>query len=100
MSRAILAALACTVLVLAAAAPARAYMCPVFIKQAEETIARAERGKTTPESQGLLEDARKLVQEARARHENAKSKADHDDAIRRAKTAIGLAEEALKLQPQ
>ncbi len=73
-------------------------MCPVVIKQAEELIARAERGKTTPESEALLEDARKLVREARVNHENAKSKKDHDDAIRKARTAFGLAEEALKLQ--
>jgi len=97
MSKATLAAIACTVVVLVAP-PARAYMCPVVIKQAEELIARAERGKTTPESAALLEDARKLVGEARAHHENAKSKKDHDDAIRKARTALGLAEEALKLQ--
>jgi hypothetical protein len=97
MSRASLAAVACALVVLVAP-PARAYMCPVIIKQAEELIARAERGKTTPESQALLEDARTLVREARASHENAKSKRDHDDAIRKARTAVGLAEEALKLQ--
>ena len=97
MSRTSLAAVACTLVVLVAS-PARAYMCPVVIKQAEELIARAQRGKPTPESQALLEDARKLVREARANHENAKSKKDHDDAIRKARTALGLAEEALKLQ--
>ena len=98
MSRVTLAALACAALILAAAAPTRAYMCPVLIKQAEELIARAARGKTTAESAALLEDARKLVQEARQHHENAKSKKDHDEAIRKARTAMGLAEEALKLQ--
>jgi ribosome-binding protein aMBF1 (putative translation factor) len=97
MRRASLAAVTCTVIMLVAP-PARAYMCPVVIKQAEELIARAERGKTTPESEALLEDARKLVREARVNHENAKSKKDHDDAIRKARTAFGLAEEALKLQ--
>jgi len=81
-------------------APARAYMCPVLIKQAEETIARAERGKTNAESRALLDDARKLVAEAKAHHESAKSKKDHDDAVRKARTAQGLAEEALMLQSQ
>jgi len=93
-----LAALAALLVVVLATAPTSAYMCPVLIKQAEQTIARAERGKTNAESRALLEDARKLVAEAKAHHEGAKSKRDHDDAVRKARTAQGLAEEALKLQ--
>jgi hypothetical protein len=80
------------------ASPALAYNCPVQIKLAEDLIARAEKGKMTAESKALLEEARKLVTEARAHHGNAKGKKDHDEAIRKAKTAQGLADEALKLQ--
>ncbi len=93
-----LAALAVAVLTTLAAAPASAYTCPVLIKQAEEMIARAERGKVNAESRALLDDARKLVAEAKAHHEKARSKKDHDDAVRKARTAQALAEEAAKLQ--
>ena len=85
-------------LLLAPATSAVAYNCPVQIKLAEEMIARAEKGKMTAESKGLLEEARKLVGEARVHHEQAKGKKDHDEAIRKAKTAQGLADEAHKLQ--
>jgi hypothetical protein len=78
--------------------PAWAYTCPVLIQQADETIAKAEKGRTTPESRALLDDAKRLLAEARRHHETAKSKKDHDDAVRKAKTAQGLADEALKLQ--
>ena len=98
MRRIALALVMVTAVCALAAAPAQAYMCPVLIKQAEETIARAERGKVNAESRALLDDARTLVAEAKGHHGNAKSKKDHDDAVRKARTAQGLAEEALKLQ--
>ena len=75
-----------------------AYNCPVQIKLAEELIARAEKGKNTAESKKLLEDARKLLGEARVHHEQAKTKKDHDEAIRKAKAAQERADEAMKLQ--
>jgi len=78
--------------------PADAYTCPVLIKQAEDAIARAERTRLAPEGRALLEDAKGLVAEARQHHQTAKTKRDHDDAVRKARTAQGLAEEALKLQ--
>ena len=39
-----------------------------------------------------------LLGEARVHHEQAKGKKDHDEAIRKAKLAQGLADEAQKLQ--
>ena len=89
---------AAALLLLLAAGTASAYMCPVLIKQAEDTIARAERGRTNAESRARLQQARQLLAEAREHHERARSKKDHDEAVRKAKTAQGLAEEALKLQ--
>jgi phage/plasmid-associated DNA primase len=77
---------------------AGAYTCPVLIKQAQETIAKAQRGRPTPESRELLAEARQLLGEARRHHETARSKRDHDEAVRKAKTAQGLAEQALRLQ--
>jgi type II secretory pathway component PulM len=90
--------LAVVVALVAAATAALAYTCPVLIQQAEETIARVEKGKPSPEARALLAEAKKLLAEARRHHETAKSKKDHDEAIRKAKTAQGLADEALKLQ--
>jgi hypothetical protein len=77
---------------------ADAYTCPVLIKQAQDAIARAERSRLAPEGRSLLEDAKSLVAEAQRHHQTAKTKRDHDDAVRKARTALGLAEEALKLQ--
>jgi len=75
-----------------------AYTCPVVIKQAEDLIKKAEAGKVTPETRQLIDEAKKLVAEARAHHENAKTKRDHGDAVRKAKTAAAFAEEAIILQ--
>jgi hypothetical protein len=75
-----------------------AYNCPVVIKQAEDTIKKAEAGKVSPETRPLIDEAKKLLAEARAHHETAKTKRDHGDSVRKAKTAIAYAEEALILQ--
>lgn len=81
-----------------AALPARAYNCPVQIKHAEGLIKRAEATKPAGELLALLEEARKFLAEARALHEQAKTKRDHADAVRKAKFAQALAEEVLYLQ--
>jgi hypothetical protein len=75
-----------------------AYNCPVVIKQAEDTIKKAEAGKVSPETRPLIDEAKKLLAEARAHHETAKTKRDHGDSVRKAKTAIAYAEEAIILQ--
>ena len=85
-------------LIVAAAPAAWAFTCPVVIKQAEDMIRKAEGGKVTADTKPLIEEAKKLVAEARAHHENAKTKRDHGDAVRKAKTAQAYAEEALVLQ--
>jgi hypothetical protein len=77
---------------------ASAYNCPVVIKQAEDTIKKAEAGKVSPETRPLIDEAKKLLAEARAHHEAAKTKRDHGDSVRKAKTAIAYAEEAIILQ--
>jgi len=83
---------------LAFAASAWAFNCPVVIKQAEDLIKKAESGNVTPDTRPLIEEAKKQVAEAKAHHENAKTKRDHGDAIRKAKVAAAFAEEALTLQ--
>ena len=84
---------------LALAGPvAWAYTCPVVIKQAEDLIKKAEAGKVTPETRQLIDESKKLVAEAMAHHENAKTKRDHGDAVRKSKTAAAFAEEAIILQ--
>jgi hypothetical protein len=84
-------------LVLAVAAPAWAFNCPVVIKQADDLIKKAEGTKVNADSKPLIDEAKKLVAEAKTHHENAKIKKDHSDAIRKAKTASAYAEEAITL---
>jgi hypothetical protein len=83
--------------VLAVASPARAFTCPVHIKQAEDLIAKAE-AKVTPETRGLVDEAKKMLVEAKGHHETAKGKRDHAAAVRKAKVASAVAEEAITLQ--
>jgi hypothetical protein len=75
-----------------------AFSCPVVIKQAEDVVKKAESGKVTADTRPLIDEARKLLGEAKAHHESARTKRDHADAIRKAKFAQALAEEALTLQ--
>jgi len=81
-----------------AGTPSWAFNCPVAIKQAEDLIKKAEAGKVSPDTEPLIDEAKKLVAEAKAHHENAKTKRDHGDSIRKAKTAAAFAEEAITLQ--
>lgn len=88
----------CAAAVLAGAiAPAWAFNCPVVIKQAEELIKKAE-PKATADTKPLIDEAKKQLAEARAHHDNAKTKRDHGDAVRKAKVAAAFAEEAITLQ--
>jgi hypothetical protein len=85
-------------LVVVVAPTAWAFNCPVVIKQADDLIKKAEGGKVTADTKPLIEEAKKQVAEARAHHENAKTKRDHGDAVRKAKVAAAFAEEAIVLQ--
>ena len=84
-------------LLVALAPPAMAFNCPVVIKQAEDNIKKAEATKTNADTKPLIDEAKKLVGEAKGHHENAKTKKDHGDAVRKAKTASAYAEEAITL---
>jgi hypothetical protein len=90
------AVLATSLAVLAGVVPAAAFNCPVVIKQAEDMLKKAE-AKPSADTRPLIDEARKLLAEAKAHHENAKTKKDHGDAIRKAKTAFAYAEEAVTL---
>jgi hypothetical protein len=85
-------------LVATAAPAASAFTCPVVIKQAEDLIRKAEAGKVTADTRPLIEEAKKQLAEARAHHDNARTKRDHGDAVRKAKVAAAFAEEAITLQ--
>ena len=85
-------------LTLAVALPSWAFNCPVVIKQAEDLVRKAEAGKLSPDTRPLLDEAKKQLAEAKAHHENAKTKRDHGDAVRKAKIAAAFAEEAIVLQ--
>jgi hypothetical protein len=77
---------------------ASAFNCPVVIKQAEDLVKKAEAGKVSADTKPLVEEAKKQLAEARAHHDNAKTKRDHGDAVRKAKVAAAFAEEAIVLQ--
>ncbi|HEY7519324.1 MAG TPA: hypothetical protein VIE36_13605 [Methylomirabilota bacterium] len=85
------------VLLAASTGSAWAFNCPVVIKQAEDLIKKAEAGKPNADTRPLIDEAKKLLTEARAHHEGAKTKKDHGDAVRKAKTAAAYAEEAIVL---
>ena len=87
-----LAALA--VLFCLSAPPALAWNCPEQIKAAEDAIKRAEAMKLSPEARGLVELAKRTLDEARKNHADAKSKIDHANAMWRAKAAQAQAESA------
>jgi hypothetical protein len=84
-------------LLTASTGTAWAFNCPVVIKQADDLIKKAEASKPSAETRPLIDEAKKLVSEARAHHEGAKTKKDHGDAVRKAKTAAAYAEEAIVL---
>jgi hypothetical protein len=86
-----------TVVLVMFAASAWAFNCPVVIKQAEDLIKKAEAGKSNADTKPLLDEAKKQLAEARAHHDNAKTKKDHGDAVRKAKVAAAFAEEAIVL---
>jgi hypothetical protein len=85
-----------SLVVLAGAPAARAFNCPVVIKQAEDLVKKAE-ARMNADTKPLVDEAKKLVAEARAHHDSAKTKRDHGDAIRKAKNASAYAEEAITL---
>jgi len=65
--------------------------------QAEDMLKKAE-AKPNADTKPLIDESKKYLAEARAHHENAKTKRDHGDAVRKAKFALALAEEAVTLQ--
>src|SRR5438876_701509 len=83
--------------VVALTGAAWAFNCPVVIKQAEDMLKKAE-AKPNADTKPLIDESKKYLAEARAHHENAKTKRDHGDAVRKAKFALALAEEAVTLQ--
>ena len=85
-------------LVVTVASQAWAFTCPVVIKQAEDLIKKAEAGKVTADTKPLIDEAKKQLAEARAHHDNAKTKRDHGEAVRKAKVAAAFAEEAIVRQ--
>ena len=98
MRRMIAVPLCAVVLAVFGIAPAWGFNCPVVIKQAEDLIKKAEAGKNNADTMPLITEAKKYLSEAKAHHENAKTKKDHGDAVRKAKFVLALADEAIVLQ--
>ena len=76
---------------------ALAWNCPVQIKSAEDAIKRAEVLKLPPEGRALVELAKQTVAEAKKNHTEARTKAEHANAMWRAKSAQAQAEAAAAL---
>ena len=87
-----------TALLVTVARAVWAFICPVVIKQAEHLIKKAEGGKVTADTEPLIEEAKKQVAEAKAHNDNARTRRDHGDAVRKARIAAAYVEEALTLQ--
>ena len=77
--------------------PALAWNCPVQIKAAEDAIKRAETMKLGPDARALVNQAKKLVEEARRDHREAAAKIDHANAMWKAKAALAQADAAAAL---
>jgi len=58
-----------------------AWNCPIHIKAAEDTIKRAETMKLGPEARAMIADAKRVVDEARKLHGDARAKFDHANAM-------------------
>lgn len=76
------------------ASPALGWNCPVQIKAAEDAIKKTETMKLGPDAKGLVDQAKRLLEEARKHHSDAKAKIDHANAMWKAKAALAQAEAA------
>jgi hypothetical protein len=77
-----------------AASPVLAWNCPVQIKAAEDAIKKTETMKLGPDAKGLVDQAKRLVEESKKHHIEAKAKIDHANAMWKAKAALAQAEAA------
>ena len=77
--------------------PALAWNCPVQIKAAEDAIKKAETMKLGPDARALINQAKKLVEEAGRDHRAAAAKVDHANAMWKAKAALAQADAAAAL---
>ena len=78
-------------LVLLTMGSASAWQCPVQWKAAEEAIKKAEGMKVAPEGKAMLEDAKRLISEAK-KHHDGNTKVEHARSMWKAKAALAIAE--------
>ena len=97
MTRPLLAMPALALALVFGSGPALAWNCPVQIKAAEDAIKKAETMKLGPDARALVNQAKKLVEEARKHHRDADAKIDHANAIWKAKAALAQADAAAAL---
>ena len=79
-------------LVLLTMGSASAWQCPVQWKAAEEAIKKAEGMKVAPEGKAMLEDAKRLIAEAKKHHNDGNTKVEHARSMWKAKAALAIAE--------
>jgi hypothetical protein len=97
MTRPLLAMPALALVLVFGSGPVLAWNCPVQIKAAEDAIKKAETMKLGPDARALVNQAKKLVEEARKHHRDADAKIDHANAIWKAKAALAQADAAAAL---
>ena len=75
---------------------AEAFKCPVLIQDAK-TVLNAAKGPTAAGTRRFMEEARALIDDARAVHQAARSADDHNRAMAKARAARVAAERARAL---
>lgn len=76
------------------AGPVEAFQCPVLIKDAETVLNAVKASSTDQRARWFLEEAIALVNDAKAKHWEAKSADDHNRAMAKARIARAAAEMA------
>lgn len=69
-----------------------AFQCPIVIQEAETVLDAAKTSMTHPRARWYREEATTLINDAKARHREAKSADDHNRAVAKARIARAAAE--------
>lgn len=87
-------AVALAAIAVSAVKPAEAFQCPVLIQDAETSLAAAKAIGVDYKALTYVQEATRLIHEAKAGHREAKNAQDHHRAMAKAQNAEGAAERA------
>ena len=98
MKRAMVMVMAVATLVIAwGVGPALGWQCPVQWKAAEEAIKKAESMNVPAEAKVMLEDAKRLIAEAKKHHTEGNTKVEHARSMYKAKSALAIGESVITI---